>query len=207
MRYYELKEGRNHPCIVVDVQPAYWEWSKLIAPRIISFVANQTGPVLMFINAEDTGLTNDSLDDIKLMWEEEGFNPEDWHRVEIVDKGYGYLRSWMDQGVSNRAIIKTVREMYSQHVDDSRMLFSEWHSKYDHTDEERIAWRKFIGWDFEEWMLDDGIHVGWTSIAQLKRYNGAYIMGGGRNQCLREVELLMNAFNIRYKRINKLIYG
>lgn len=49
--------------------------------------------------------------------------------------------------------------------------------------------------------------VGWTSVAQLKRFNGAYLVGGGRNECLREVELLMNAFNIKYKRIDSLVYG
>jgi hypothetical protein len=55
-------------------------------------------------------------------------------------------------------------------------------------------------------MADDPIIVEWTSVAQLKRFQGAYIMGGGRNECLREVELLMNAFNIGYKRIDRLVY-
>jgi len=55
-------------------------------------------------------------------------------------------------------------------------------------------------------MEDDPISVNWTSVAQLKRFNGSYIVGGARDQCLREVELLMNAFNIKYKRIDSLIY-
>ena len=58
-----------------------------------------------------------------------------------------------------------------------------------------------------EEMNDDPMIVGWTSVAQLKRFNGAYIVGGGRNECLREIELLMNAFNIKYKRIDSLVYG
>ena len=45
------------------------------------------------------------------------------------------------------------------------------------------------------------------SVGQLRKFNKAYIMGGGRNECLREVELLMNAFNIKYKRIDSLVYG
>lgn len=207
MRYRELKEGRNHPCIVVDVQPAYCSRFRYLCDRIISFVANQTGPVLMFTNAEETGMTEDSIDDIKLFWEEYGFNPEDWGRVEVVDKGYGYLRAWMDQGADDRAIIKTIREMYRRGVNDSRQLFSEWHTKYEQDDEEILAWRKFLGVDFEEWMVDDGIFTEWANIAQLKRYSGAYIMGGGKDECLKEVTLLMNAFNIRYKLVKSLIYG
>jgi hypothetical protein len=53
---------------------------------------------------------------------------------------------------------------------------------------------------------EDPISVNWTSVAQLKQFNGAYLMGGARDQCLREVELLMNAFNIKYKRIDSLVY-
>ena len=56
-------------------------------------------------------------------------------------------------------------------------------------------------------MGDDPLIVNWVSVGQLRKFNGAYIMGGGRNECLREVELLMNAFNIKYKRIDSLVYG
>ncbi len=55
-------------------------------------------------------------------------------------------------------------------------------------------------------LLDDALSVEWTSVGQLKKYSGAYIMGGAENECLREVELLMNAFNIKYKRIQEFVY-
>lgn len=51
------------------------------------------------------------------------------------------------------------------------------------------------------------IIVNWTSVKQLRKFNNCYIMGGGRNEYLREVELLMNAFNIKYTRIDKFVYG
>jgi hypothetical protein len=60
--------------------------------------------------------------------------------------------------------------------------------------------------DWQDWMEDEPFVINWTSVAQLKRFNGAYLVGGGREECLREVELLMNAFNIRYKRIDSLVY-
>ena len=66
--------------------------------------------------------------------------------------------------------------------------------------------KELIGPEFRPWMLDDPVTVNWTSVAQLKRFTGAYIMGGARDRCLREVELLMNAFNIKYKRIDSLVY-
>lgn len=201
-----LTETRSRPCIVVDVQPAYAYWKSryedeeskpkalTVSENVIKFVNNQTGPVLMFINAEETGLSNDTKDRVIEFWENNKFNPDNWKRVTIVDKGYGYFRSWMDNNVSEPIIIKVIRALYQKKVNDSRDLGD-------------IYLEKLVGAEWQDWMKDDPILVEWTSVARLKRFQGAYIMGGGRNECLREVELLMNAFNISYKRIDSLVYG
>lgn len=222
-----ITEGRAHPVIVVDVQPEYcgvYDGDEdSVCVNIIKFVTNQTGPVLMFVNAEQQGgwsNTGDTVQSIQQYWDEtvgdsgeESWDendeyhytppssPIDWRRFEIVDKGYGYFRSWMDRGTSSAAIIKTIRAMYQQRVSDSRDLFGgELSDDYD------AKMRELIGSEYREHDLDDPLTVNWTSVAQLKRYSGAYLVGGGRNECLREVELLMNAFNIRYRRIDDLVY-
>jgi len=212
-----LLEGLNYPCIVVDVQPQYCQHEhpfmqtnyQTICEKIISFINKQTGPVLMFVNAEDSGLTNDTISSIKQSWEEivrelsgdyEDEYPINWDRFEIVDKGYGYLRSWMDRGVPNNIIIATIRELYAQKKSDSRELVFAGNIKH------RSPIQSEIQNTIEE-MDGDPLIVNWISVGQLRKFNGAYIMGGGRNECLREVELLMNAFNIKYKRIESLVYG
>ena len=124
-----------------------------------------------------------------------------WSRFQIVDKGYGYFRTWMDEGVNPAVIIKVIRTLYANKVNDTRLLFG---GEDDPGYED--AMRKLVGPEFKDWMLADPITTEWTSIAQLKRFNGAYIVGGGRDECLREVELLMNVFNIKYKRIDSLVY-
>lgn len=217
-----LTEGRNHPVICVDVQPEYANYSgtnAAICEKIIQFVAQQTGPVLMFVNAERDGLTNDTVADVVEYWnttmlgdepyeydEEtdeytERESPINWNRFRIADKGYGWLRVWMDARehgipIADATIIRTIREMYQQRVSDSRDLFGG----------DAAQFQEWMGDAFEDLMLDEGIHVMWTSVAQLKQFSGAYLVGGGRNECLREVELLMNAFNIRYRRIDSLVY-
>lgn len=204
MRYQELFEGRNTPSIVVDVQPSYeennyGESNFGVFRNIARFLTNQTGPILMFVNAEDQGMTQDTIAEIKMYWEEKlGFNS--WDRVTIVDKGYGYFRAWMDYGISNAIIIKTIREMYSQKVTDTRELFP-------NEDDYSYAMEQFLGDQFQDIVIDDPLTVEWTSVAQLKRFSGSYIMGGAREECLKEVELLMNAFNIKYKRIEEFVYG
>jgi len=226
MRYKEfITEGLRHPVIVVDVQPEYSGMNdgdeSPVFEEIIEFVNKQTGRVLMFVNAEETGISGDSIQGVMDYWndtvcgyggEEDRYDYDEeteeytdkecedeinWSRFEIVDKGYGYLRGWMDQGIDDRVIIKVIREMYQQRVTDSRML-----------------WDEEGGDEYEQHMtelglgeISDNISVEWTSVTQLREFSGAYLVGGGRNECLREVELLMNAFNIKYKRIDQLVYG
>lgn len=185
---------KSKPCIVVDVQPAYAKYADRVAGKIMQFLNSQSGPILMFMNADCDGLTDDTEPDIAYYWEEQGFDPDNWQRVTPVDKGYGYFRAWMDQGVDESIIIRVIRALYQAKVNDSRDLEAE-------------VLQQLVGDQWEGWMQDDPIIVEWTSVAQLKQFSGAYIMGGGRTECLREVELLMNAFNIPYIRINSLVYG
>lgn len=196
---HSLFESKNHPIICVDVQPAY---DNSLLPEIIEFVASSNAPVLKFVNAEESGIEEDTIDDIKYFWEESYEEEIDWDRFQIVDKGYGHFRAWMDNGIDPSIIIKMIRYMYQVRENDSRDLFGG-----EDDDEYEDKMQEFVGDEYEDWMLGDPILINWTSVSQLKEFNGAYIVGGGRNECLREVELLMNAFNIKYKRIDHLVYG
>jgi len=214
-----LTEGKSMPVIVVDVQPEYANYGNnaAVCHNIVTFVVNQTGPVLFFANAENTGVSGDTIYDIKRYWEDEVYEysgeyddpyqdpnfkePIDWSRFTLVDKGYGYLRSWHDQGVDDTVIVKAIRLMYQAKVNDSRQLFGG-----EDSDTYEQGMRDLLGDDYLIGM-GDTISVGWASVAQLKKFNGAYLVGGGRNECLWEVKVLMNAFNIRYKMIDSLVYG
>ena len=210
MRFHELTEGTKHPCIVVDVQPEYCGIhdgdESSVCVDVIKFISQRAGPVLMFVNAEDQGLSGDTVNSIKQYWDEtameQGLPPINWRNITIVDKGYGYFRSWMDTGISPATIIRVIRLLYQNKLTDSRDLFG----GAGYNDDYAAKMKALIGKEFRPWMLDDPVTVNWTSVAQLKRFNGAYIMGGARDRCLREVELLMNAFNIKYKRIDSLVY-
>jgi hypothetical protein len=210
MRAYELlneKASRGRPIVCVDVQPAY---SGIMDgaedetfEAAIQFVNDSRAPCLMFVNAEQEGLTSDTVVDVKMYWEDSGFDPDNWNRVEVFDKGYGYLRAWMDIGIEDGHIVRVIREMYSQKINDSRDLFG--------GDEDKIEeFLKPVARSINtepQYLVDDPLIVGWVAMDQLKRYNNCYLIGGGRQECLKEVALLMNAFNIKYKMIDDLIYG
>ncbi len=201
------ERSRITPTVVVDIQPAYAPYINFDLQKMGNFLVNQHGPILMFVNADVTGMTDDNIEyDIVPWWDEEviGLDEDDepnydfWNNVTINDKGYGHFRAWMDSGVSDAAIIKVIRLLYQNNLNDARELFGG-----EDADDYSINLEALgIPEEFHE----DGLTVEWTSVAQLKKFSGCYIMGGGRNECLREVELLMNAFNIKYKRIEEFIY-
>lgn len=213
MRYYELDEGKNTSSIVVDIQPQYekdpyGESNLDIFLKAAKFLNRQKGPILMLVNADAAGQTDDTIPSIKHYWEKKlGFT--NWNNVTINDKGYGYLRSWMDADVSDAAIIKTIRLMYQLKIADSGQLFGGPQEYPDDVDEDVYdnSMTALLGNEYSVDMRDDTISVEWTSLAQLKRFNGSYIFGGGCYECLKEVQLLMNAFNIKYKVIHEFVYG
>jgi hypothetical protein len=190
-----LNEAYTGSTIVIDVQPAYSSYIDF-APQLMKYL-NKQKQILMLVNSDEEGFTEDSIPDIKTYWEENGFS--NWNNVKLIDKGYGYLRGWMDQGVSEAVIIKTIREMYKQRITDSRDLF-------ENSNNPAEDFAKFIGPEFQDWMIDEAIHVEWVPVKLLKSFSGSYITGGAKNECLKEVELLMSAFNIRTTRINQFVF-
>jgi len=211
MRASELlneKASRGRPIVCVDVQPVYANYTPPgYSAEVAKFLADSRGPILMYVNADETGITEDSVEhDIYPFWEDLfEYNGDDFYssdgldKMEFFDKGYGYLRAWMDNNIPANVIIKTIREMYKQKVSDSRELFSE-------AEDYEYAMEEFLGSNYDPFMLDDPVSVGWVAMDQLKRYNNCYLIGGGRHECLAELAILMNAFNIKYTMIDKLIY-
>lgn len=187
-------EGRNTNLVVVDVQPAYR--ATYYAEKIIDFAEKQTGKIVAFYNSEE--FSNDTLQDVMMFWQENGARDNLLERVFWTEKTYAFLRAWMDLGVPDSTIIKVIRYLATNKLNDSRDIGE---------DDPNFDLQDLIGTEnYEPWMEDDPIYIPDISIANLKNLSPFYLCGGARSECLREVELLCNAFNIKYKRINSLIY-
>lgn len=192
----------SRPVIVVDVQPAYAnKYNLSVCKAVVEFVAKQTGQVLLLINADDQGMTDDTKQSVIEWWNDTASDyglELDWDKIEILDKGYGYLRSWMDTGIDEDVIIETIREMHKQDVTDSRSLELP-------PVAERSSTEQGIGEAIEA-RDDDPLQTGWLKLSLMQKFNNAYLIGGADNECLSEVELMLKAFKIKYERIEKLIY-
>ena len=184
----------NVPLIVVDMQPAYNSYCTKILnnPKFVDLLRTQKR-ILWFFNGEDLGM--DSQNDVVDWLIENDIDEDIINKIEFKEKVYGYFRSWMDSGVSDRVILKVIRLLVMNHENDVRDLDID-------------LLQQELGDDFDEIenLIDDAIYLPDIAIKELRSYSGAYIVGGSKSECLREIELLMNAFNIRYKEIKEFIY-
>jgi hypothetical protein len=214
-----LTEARSDSLILVDFQPAYSpqadqdydsyyddeedyysdqevedKFGYMDAIHGVAQYINKHRPnVLAFFNGEEVGI-EDTSQQVAWHYIQNGLDEELIHNFKFIEKGYAFLRNWMDQGISDATIIKVIRYMVTNRINDARDI------------EEEIL-QELTGNDYQDWMHDESFYIPDISLAQLKKLNGSLLAGGGRHECLREIELLMNAFNIRYKRVDDWIYG
>ena len=194
-----VTESTNTNILVVDIQPAYDAWSGAVVEGVAQLMNRSRGGLYVLYNAE--GQTGDTYADVINYLYEGGLNEQTANRIKYFSKEYGFFRPWMDMGVPDRIIIKTIRTMVQRRVNDSRMLDI---NTVLTPEEQKLFYThfKYVGWE------DEGIYFpDFMPISILKQISPFYLVGGGRNECLREIELLCNAFNIRYTRIDSLIYG
>jgi len=188
MLKYKLFESYNVPLVVIDVQPEYHKFCKNITSKVVDLINNHKRVKVFYVGQD---LSNDSEMDVIQYYLEYGLEENEIDKISFTNKLYGFFRSWMDLGADKSIIIKVLREMYQRRIYDSR--------DFDDLEE-------FIGNDYESWMEDDALFIPDININDLRSYNNCYIVGGGRSECLEELTILFNVFNIRYTIIKSLTY-
>ncbi len=194
-RYITEKASKN--TIVVDIQPMYEQWIPFKIYDFVEFLNEQTKNVMYYYNGPNT-VGEDSERDIKEWLMENGLEESKLNDITFFDKGYAFFRSFMDEGIDAHTLIKMIRHMYKKREWDSR-------------DIENEEWQKVLGKDYTddvENLLDGGdmINAPDIDINQLRKHSGGYICGGGKRECLAEVQLLMSAFNVKATEVRKYIY-
>jgi len=205
-----LTESSNTNLLIIDVQPEYQNYANNILPGVQQMIQKANGKIVIVYNDFGGGDTPDQVlnylaghdeeyDGYVYDDEEDDYIPAEQTPLEqklqnaqFIQKEFGFLRGYMDSGVDNHIIIEIIRAMYNQKQNDSRDLNPE-----------------LLSDDAQEVLENnsDSIFVqDWVPIHLLHSLQPFYMMGGGRDQCLREIELVCHAFNIKFKRIDSLIY-
>ena len=185
-----LVEVRKKNVIVVDVQPQYKGYIHFNMFECAEFLNNQRD-LLVFYNGPDT-VGQDTKIGVLHWWGEWGFDTIKGRSAKWIDKGYGFFRSWMDEGVDEKRIQEVVRYMVMNRIQDSRDIPDD------------ILLNFVEG--YNEFLLQDPISLPDISLGMLKKWSGSYLIGGGRNECLKEIKILLDTFNIRYTIVKKFTF-
>lgn len=184
--------------ISVDIQEEYAseipfinKWAKFINK------ASKTNDIVFLFNGPDLGFPPES--EYASWLYEHDIHEDVLDNSTFFDKGYNFFRATMDYGISDDETIALVQYMLNYRINDSR-------------DIKATGWRAFkkeMGVDPTRLKkaLGNGEMITLPDLMDfLIRRDNIVLCGGGRNECLREVEIALRAMKKPYEMIEKFVY-
>lgn len=195
-------EYNNKIIISVDIQEEYANFFSFNCYDYGNFLnsANENGCTNLYLyNGEDLGFGNENSQ-IQWLFDECGVEETTINNMIFFEKGYAFFRDFMDNdNIDNDLLITLADFMIQNNIRDIRDLSDDnWDTLISHNNEFS---------DIKN-LAEDGYAFYIPDVADfLQKYNDVYICGGSDdNQCLTEIEILLNALHKKYYRIEKFIY-
>jgi len=188
-----LTEKRKNNVIVVDVQPDYEKFIDFSLYNFCNFLNNQN-KILYFYNGTET-VGTDTKYSISDFLYEYGLNEDKFNEIIWIDKGYAFFRDWMDMGIDDGTMKQVIRFMLLNKANSS-----------DEIPEEK--WMEYFPDIMHKIDIEySSIYLPDIKINKLKTWSGSYLCGGSRLECLKEMQILLSVFNIKYTLVKEFIYG
>lgn len=186
--------------VVVDIQPAYQNGFNNWLYEFIEFLNtnhNRFSRITFLFNGPDLGFPEEN--EYRYWWEENGLDYDVMDNSSFYDKGYAFFRTCMDLGGDHGGIVNLIKFMMSKDINDSRDL------------EEDGFWDEFVNTygseDIREIMEFSGDCISIPDLMEeLRDYNNILLCGGGADECLKEVEIALDALDKPYNFINRFVY-
>lgn len=122
------------------------------------------------------------------------------NNVSFYDKGYAFFRYCMDNSIEEDNIVDLIKFMIKHNINDSRDIDDEmWdtYMKESNHDQQDVR-------DLME-NAEDMLYIP-DLMEYLKDLSNILLLGGGINQCLKEVELALLSLNKDFHAISEFIY-
>jgi hypothetical protein len=180
--------------LLVDLQPAYLGRGKSgLMERVfehIEALPADTPLMAMYVHEE---LSNNFLEDVQDFWRDQGASEELIDRIQWVEKDYAFLRGWMDNGVDDETIVSVLQTMQNLRKTDSRDL--------DESLLEELARRRPR---YDPLIASEYVYE--AVRAMRRKASRWFTCGGGLHECLKEVELVLDAQRVNYSQLAHLTY-
>ncbi len=185
--------------VVVDIQPEYESYIGFI-PSFVGFLNENYDSLsnLTFLyNGNDTlGMIEEY--DYKMWWLDHGLDEHIVDSAKFYDKGYTFFRYCMDSDVDEEDTTELVRYMIEKGVNDSRDLDEEfWNEFVERFGKENV--RELLEFSGDCINIPD-------LMSELEDYRDVVLCGGGIKECLKEVEISLNALGTPFTVLTKYTY-
>lgn len=184
----------NKSLIIVDIQPSYHKYcQEIITNPKFKQLIDKTERILLYFNGEDYSGSLDTHSRMK-QYITDFLGTTCLSKINLTEKDYGFIRDWMDDGISDTYIIRAFRYMIIRNISNSLDIPESDLLNIIDNDLFDVASKLEI-------YLPDKL-----SLRLLKEYSKGYICGGFGDECLKEIELVMNSFNLNYTRLKEFTY-
>lgn len=186
--------------VVVDIQPEYINGFRNWLSEFITFINKnykRIHKITLLFNGPDLGMISE--DEYRSWLYESGLKENIVYNIYMYDKGYAFFRYCIDSGIDHESTTNLVRFMYNNHINDSRDLTEEFWSAFI---------KEYGNQDIRELLefSDDAINIP-DLMSELSKYGPNIILcGGAREECMKEVEIALDALNKKYEILNKFTY-
>jgi hypothetical protein len=181
--------------LIIDVQNTYRQF---INKSLYKNIEDFSKPFGKIIYLWDNLSGQDLFDEIPDEWrynESEDYDEDNnfSNQFYTMEKQYGFFRGLMDYGIEDENIVKLAKFMIENNLTDAREI-----SENEDTVEkfnQIFKNTELEGFDFDSYSF--GIPDVLDSLRSQIR-DGVVVVGGGVNECLKEVTLLLDILNIKY---------
>ncbi len=185
----------NSNFISVDIQEAYQSAFTFDIYNYTSFLNdnfNSMRSLTFLYNGPDLGFPDENQ--YKYWLFENGLEEDVLEFANFYDKGYAFFRYCIDKDIEDEEIVNLIKFMIDNNINDSRDL-------------DRNMWNIFMreynynSADVRDLLefSDDAVNIP-DLMEYLQRFDDNIVLtGGGINECLKEVEIALQALNKPYK--------
>ena len=189
-----FKNKNSKTILIVDIQPGHKNYISFDIYDFVEYLnKNKEKNILYLFNGTELGY--DSEYDIKNWLIKYGLDDDIY--IEFYEKTYGFFRDLIDTGIDDKYIIELGKYM----------IYNSLYSLNDIPDNYKLEFYKNNNIDLNEYsfftipydikeFLEDNIYK--NEILEL--------LGGGKDECLLEIKLLLNMMNINYNENYDFIY-
>lgn len=199
-RIINENEFNGKTIINVDIQEEYENWITFNINDWVDFINDnyKNNNIIFLYNGESMGMTDKNS---YIYWLFElGINEEVLESSDFYDKGYAYFRYCMDNSIDEDNIVDLVKFMLKHNINDSRDINTEmWELYMQETNHNQSDVRDLLE------NASDLINIP-DVMDYLSNKSNIILLGGGINECLKEVEIALLSLDKNYNIMNKFTY-